>query len=1427
MVLSLPHLVATDGTKLTVNYLPVSVLTLTGGEGGHHAQGGSAQLTCTATAHPPHYTLTFLKNGEPLPQGRLTSIQGGKMLTLPRLSRQDSGLYTCIASNDVGDGQSNAVALHVDFAPVCAADSPTEVVVQAGEEVPLVCEMKSSPQSNVSFTWWAEKREPSGQVVRKKVSHIDEGTASKGYYTISVPKNATTLSSMSKSFRRARSVNEIEQVLYRQGSQVTRNQVLAALEDHLETWCPSSQGSLMFRNNDRRDATNQKSTQSNEDHRRLTGNERDEFLKSKREFNFWRQHTYNDFISKLQLNDFTITSKFLESICQCLQFKYGVERNIAGVGNLLKYHFTKCFLNNSEKLPKKNSSIQPTEVRPNNFQLVTHGSRINLTRGTREIFPYFNDSQFTDGLEISQRPEKRKINKREAAAIGNVVPSIGNFQRTSAAVGRRTEDRVECWASNEVGSSEAPCVFIFKIVELPGALTGCTSSNVRTTSADISCKHIEDDNGLNVTYVIKVKKSSSREIVFDASSPEPEFSVTNLEPGVSYLFEVHARHSFGVGPISAFLVSTRSLLEQRISSEIETVRASGEWGLAKTMMVMCSCGDRVVDKDSSFSLADQTPRIASNFIVIIVGLAGATALAVLLITAMSLLACRWRQKSRRKSDRSRRSSDGPQRDAPETGGSSESLVDLRNNSDACPSNSNGQAAETVTVFTPTHITSANLQTWGESPLHPPQKCTAAQVATSDGGKGQNRKEGSATDLPDQDMYGERSPPPPPLPPRAPLPLPIQTHIFAPQSIWCYRQPGETMSAPNERPPENIEEVISSNMVNEGAAKTVTGNTSDGMVDVVPKTEFGGVNSGSVKQSTNSDAGSLLQALPNPNSYQYPIQIPIHAGLMQQQSFMQKQMSGNLVQDHASLDQSKAVLPNMAGQNFLIPNALPGGGIHNHQTNLLMNLHNQPTNINSVGQFPKVYDLQNQQPRQIVVNSIPQSEPRASSSSIFQVQSTLNSSMTLPSISNEFIQGSAPIRARSVFAQENRQAMIPQGISLPHQVPAVPLGYTGLNNVINSSNTKLQQPSVSVTGLPASVVVSNAQLNLGSTLVAKNQNLQPTVRYINPVYGMNSAATATGISNISANVPSNDLFTTPLPSNRIVQNQLFNCCATPSVINLGGSSVISTFSTKNFPFDVHTSSLTRMSHCSKQPNANVSLSRSKLNGSCVNISLESGGNLDSALNKSVPDLSVSEVNGSAGHDILPLEISDTESQKVEPQVYNFPKVSDLEENKSSKTAVPKLQPKSKIAQHKQQMIQRKHVHENQQNLHLQHQQQKEEEVRQIHELTSDPGLFQIHAKTKSQAAKVGSKCYMDSHSREILYSQSRKILYSQSREILYSQSREILCSQSREILYSQSREILYSQSREILYSQSRNILHSQSRNILHSQSRFSAVTAKLD
>ncbi|XP_042214822.1 hemicentin-2-like isoform X1 [Homarus americanus] len=125
---TLPHLTATDSTRLTVHYVPEASITIEGvgvvgvedgvgaedGESGEKSVGGlraddSATLVCVARANPPAYNVTFMFNGRPL--RRPNTVRSDWNLTLKYLGHKDVGLYTCVASNPEGDGESNAVAL--------------------------------------------------------------------------------------------------------------------------------------------------------------------------------------------------------------------------------------------------------------------------------------------------------------------------------------------------------------------------------------------------------------------------------------------------------------------------------------------------------------------------------------------------------------------------------------------------------------------------------------------------------------------------------------------------------------------------------------------------------------------------------------------------------------------------------------------------------------------------------------------------------------------------------------------------------------------------------------------------------------------------------------------------------------------------------------------------------------------------------------------------------------------------------------------------------------------------------------------------------------------------------------------------------------------------------------------------------------------
>ncbi|XP_071548006.1 uncharacterized protein [Panulirus ornatus] len=178
MAPTLPHLTASASTRITVHYVPEASINLqrSRGVGGGLRAGDSATLTCATRSNPPTNNITFMFNGRPLHRGQVV-WNGPSSLTLLHLHYRDVGLYTCLASNTVGDGQSNAVALNIHYAPVCEWEGTQEVLATVGEKVKLVCQVQAAPPQ-VTFTWEGLTFTPDMGKEQSAPSHEDSGLRS-------------------------------------------------------------------------------------------------------------------------------------------------------------------------------------------------------------------------------------------------------------------------------------------------------------------------------------------------------------------------------------------------------------------------------------------------------------------------------------------------------------------------------------------------------------------------------------------------------------------------------------------------------------------------------------------------------------------------------------------------------------------------------------------------------------------------------------------------------------------------------------------------------------------------------------------------------------------------------------------------------------------------------------------------------------------------------------------------------------------------------------------------------------------------------------------------------------------------------------------------------------------------------------------------
>ncbi|XP_066966605.1 neural cell adhesion molecule 2-like [Macrobrachium rosenbergii] len=132
-------------------------------------EGDDVYFECNVRANPWVYKVVWYHNGVQVQH----NVSGGvivsnQSLVIQRVRRQQAGLYTCVASNIEGDGQSNAVILQVQYAPVCAEEQTHVYGAARHEEVSVTCRLDAVPPV-VHFYW---RFNSSGDVVDIAESHV-------------------------------------------------------------------------------------------------------------------------------------------------------------------------------------------------------------------------------------------------------------------------------------------------------------------------------------------------------------------------------------------------------------------------------------------------------------------------------------------------------------------------------------------------------------------------------------------------------------------------------------------------------------------------------------------------------------------------------------------------------------------------------------------------------------------------------------------------------------------------------------------------------------------------------------------------------------------------------------------------------------------------------------------------------------------------------------------------------------------------------------------------------------------------------------------------------------------------------------------------------------------------------------------------------
>lgn len=119
-------------------------------------EGANATLTCRATGHPMPTITWRREDSEPIlihkqngNTEQLTKYEDSSLI-LSSLSRVNSGVYLCIASNGVQPAASKRVVLDVQFSPILKLPQ-NEISTQLGQDVQLNCFIDANPVG--SFAW--------------------------------------------------------------------------------------------------------------------------------------------------------------------------------------------------------------------------------------------------------------------------------------------------------------------------------------------------------------------------------------------------------------------------------------------------------------------------------------------------------------------------------------------------------------------------------------------------------------------------------------------------------------------------------------------------------------------------------------------------------------------------------------------------------------------------------------------------------------------------------------------------------------------------------------------------------------------------------------------------------------------------------------------------------------------------------------------------------------------------------------------------------------------------------------------------------------------------------------------------------------------------------------------------------------------------
>ncbi|KAK7907257.1 hypothetical protein WMY93_015869 [Mugilogobius chulae] len=117
--------------------------------------GQTVSLVCITTGGEPPPLLTWVTANDTLP---LRSQVKGGTLTLPAISSEEAGIYSCVASNNVGNPAKKSTTIVVRSLKkgrfwITPDPYHNDDNIQIGREVKISCQVEATPPEELTFSW--------------------------------------------------------------------------------------------------------------------------------------------------------------------------------------------------------------------------------------------------------------------------------------------------------------------------------------------------------------------------------------------------------------------------------------------------------------------------------------------------------------------------------------------------------------------------------------------------------------------------------------------------------------------------------------------------------------------------------------------------------------------------------------------------------------------------------------------------------------------------------------------------------------------------------------------------------------------------------------------------------------------------------------------------------------------------------------------------------------------------------------------------------------------------------------------------------------------------------------------------------------------------------------------------------------------------